>query len=60
MSELVDAWNKNTGKRHVHKVPKHFIGHKVLGPDLVAEPPRSVVVSEAASVAANKEEEKNA
>lgn len=41
---LVDAWDKQTGKRVPHLVPEEHIGHKFLGPNLVPTPPKKRVV----------------
>lgn len=35
---LVDAWDKRTGEKLPHFVPKHLIGHPVLGAHLSDKP----------------------
>lgn len=57
---LVDAWNKDTGKRLPRLIPEHYIGHPVLGPNLINHPPEkrgdSSVNKPAGKAAKNKEE----
>ena len=57
MAELVDAWDKVTGKRLPHRVPKHFIGHKILGPNMVSTPPAPAGGTKAAGKSANTKKE---
>lgn len=52
-NRLVTAWDKTTGVKHPVRVPKHFLGHKVLGPNLVGEEPTKL--SAPATAVANAE-----
>lgn len=52
MALLVDAWDKASGERLKYLVPEHFIGHKILGPNLVSKPPKKK-----AAASAEKEKE---
>lgn len=56
MSDLVAAWNKETGKKHPFLVPKHWINHPTLRPPLTDEP---VPKLKKASAPAAKLETKN-
>lgn len=47
MARLVDAWDKTTGERLKYLVPEHFIGHKILGPNLVSKPPKKMAATPA-------------
>lgn len=58
MTDLVDAWDKTTGKRHPYKVPQHFIGHPRFGANLTDKKPSKALAQ--AEKAAAKKEEKNA
>lgn len=49
MSDLVTAWNKETGKKHPFPVPRHWIDHPTLRPPLSDKP-----VDETAKPAASK------
>ena len=35
MDKLVTVYDKNTGERVPYKVPAHFVGHPLLGPNWV-------------------------
>lgn len=50
---LVEAYDKTTGEQHPDLVPAHFIGHPVLGPNLV--PTKPTVSGTAAGKSAKKE-----
>lgn len=52
---LVTAWDKNTGEKLPHLVPKHWIGHPALGKDLTATQPKGTA-AQSASKTTKKEE----
>ena len=41
MDKLVTVYDKNTGERVPYKVPAHFVGHPLLGPDWARNKPNT-------------------